>query len=243
VSRRQRLGTSYRIAVSVLRPMMRLLTRHEWSGEEHLPAEGGFVVCVNHISYSDPIAFAHFLYDNGHPPYFLAKEALFRIPVVGRVIRGAGQIPVFRGTTDAVKAFSAAVEAVNEGKCVAVYPEATITKDPQLWPMTGKTGAARIALATKCPVIPVAQWGPQELLPPSAKRPRVLPRKTMQVVAGPPVDLTDLQDQRIDAALLETATVRIMAAITDLLKPLRPGDTPPSVPYDGRQHRPKGGAA
>lgn len=243
MSRRRRLGTSYRIAVGVLRPMMQLLTRHRWSGAEHLPAEGGFVVCVNHISYADPIAFAHFLYDNGHPPYFLAKEALFRIPVVGRVIRGAGQIPVFRGTTDAVKAFSAAVEAVNEGKCVAVYPEATITKDPHLWPMTGKTGAARIALATACPVIPVAQWGPQDLLPPKAKRPRVLPRKTMQVVAGPPVDLNDLQGRPVDAALLETATVRIMAAITELLQPLRPDDTRPPEPYDGRQHRPKGGSA
>jgi 1-acyl-sn-glycerol-3-phosphate acyltransferase len=243
VSRRRRLGTSYRIAVTALRPTMRLLTSHRWSGAEHLPAEGGFVVCVNHISYTDPVAFAHFLYDNGHPPYFLAKEALFRIPVVGRVIRGAGQIPVFRGTTDAVKAFSAAVEAVNEGKCVAVYPEATITKDPQLWPMTGKTGAARIALATKCPVIPVAQWGPQELLPPKTKRPRIFPRKTMVVVAGPPVDLSDLQDRPVDAALLEEATERIMAAITALLVPLRPGESPPAVPYDGRKHRPQGGGA
>ncbi len=125
---RRRLGVSYRIAVGVLRPTMQLLHPARLAGAEHLPASGGFVVCSNHISYSDPIAFAHFLYDNGHPPYFLAKDALFRIPVVGRVIRGAGQIPVVRGTTDAAKAFAAAVEAVDEGKCVAVYPEGTITR-------------------------------------------------------------------------------------------------------------------
>jgi 1-acyl-sn-glycerol-3-phosphate acyltransferase len=240
---RRRLGVSYRIAVGVLRPAMQLLTRHVWSGAEHLPSSGGFVVCVNHISYSDPIAFAHFLYDNGHPPYFLAKDALFRIPVVGRVIRGAGQIPVVRGTTDAAKAFAAAVDAVNEGKCVAVYPEGTITKDPGLWPMTGKTGAARIALATTCPVIPVAQWGPQELLPPKSKRPKVWPRKTMQVVAGPPVDLDDLRGRPIDAELLQVATARIIAAVTALLTELRPGETPPATTYDGRKHRPTSGAA
>ena len=103
----RRLGTSYRIAVAVLRPTMLLLTRRQWSGAENLPESGGFVVCVNHISYADPIAFAHFLYDNGHPPYFLAKDSLFDIHVVGPVIRAAGQIPVVRGTPDAAKALGA----------------------------------------------------------------------------------------------------------------------------------------
>ena len=103
------------------------------------------MVCSNHISDSDPVALAHFLYDNGHPPYFLAKAALFKAPLVGRVIRGAGQIPVFRDGPEAVKAFAPAVEAVRQGKCVAIYPEATVSRDPDLWPMTGKTGAARVA--------------------------------------------------------------------------------------------------
>ena len=56
-----------------------------------------------------------------------------------------------------------------------IYPEGTLTRDPDLWPMTGKSGAARIALATGCPVIPVGQWGAQEILPPYAKKPRPLP--------------------------------------------------------------------
>jgi 1-acyl-sn-glycerol-3-phosphate acyltransferase len=226
---RRGLSASYRIAVGVLRPTIRLLTKHAWQGAEHLPAHGGFVVCVNHVSHADPVAFAHFLYDNGHPPYFLAKEGLFRAPVVGRIVAGAGQIPVYRDSADAVKAFSAAVDAVHEGKCVAVYPEGTITRDPGLWPMTGKTGAARISLATGCPVIPVAQWGPQQLLAPYAKRPKLWPRATMRVVAGPPVDLDDLRDRAVDAGVLHEATARIISRITELLAEIR-HEQPPQTP-------------
>ena len=231
---RRGLGTSYRIAAGVLRPSMRLFTRREWSGAQNLPESGGFVVCSNHISDSDPVALAHFLYDNGHPPYFLAKSALFTVPLVGRVIRGAGQIPVYRDGPQAVRAFAPAVEAVREGKCVAIYPEATVSRDPNLWPMTGKTGAARVALETGCPVIPVAQWGAHALLPYHSFLPRVFPRKTMRVVAGPPVDLEDLRGRSIDVAVLRQATARILADITRLLEPLRPGEAPPDTPFDRR---------
>jgi 1-acyl-sn-glycerol-3-phosphate acyltransferase len=233
VSRRG-LGTSYRIAAGVLRPSMRLFTRREWSGAQYLPESGGFVVCSNHISDSDPVALAHFLFDNGHPPYFLAKSALFTVPLVGRVIRGAGQIPVYRDGPQAVRAFAPAVAAVREGKCVAIYPEATVSRDPNLWPMTGKTGAARVALQTGCPVIPVAQWGAQALLPYHSFLPRVFPRKTMRIVAGPPVDLDDLRARPIDVAVLREATARILADITRLLEPLRPGEKPPGTPFDRR---------
>jgi 1-acyl-sn-glycerol-3-phosphate acyltransferase len=228
------LGRSYRIAVGALRPTMRLFTSHEWRGAENLPSTGGFVVCSNHISDSDPIALAHFLYDHGHPPYFLAKAALFTLPVVGRIVKGAGQIPVFRDGPDAMKAFGPAVQAVRDGKCVAIYPEATVSRDPALWPMTGKTGAARVALETGCPVIPVAQWGAQALLPYHAYVPRLLPRKRMQVLAGPPVDLADLAEQPLDVTVLREATARIIGAITGLLAQLRVGETPPATPYDRR---------
>lgn len=231
---RRGLGTSYRIAAGVLRPTIRLVTSHEWSGAEHLPDSGGFVVCSNHISDSDPIALAHFLFDNDHPPYFLAKSALFTVPVVGRVIRGAGQIPVYRDGPQAVQAFAPAVEAVRSGKCVAIYPEGTVSRDPKLWPMTGKTGAARVALETGCPVIPVAQWGAQALLPYHSFVPRLFPRKKMRVVAGPPVDLDDLRARELDGPVLREATARIMADITRLLVPLRPGEEPPESPYDRR---------
>ena len=214
---------------------MMLLTKREWRGAEHLPASGGFVVATNHISHIDPIAFAHYLYDNGRAPRFLAKSGLFTTPVVGWVVRNSGQIPVFRESRDAAEAFRGAVAAIEAGECVAVYPEGTITRDPAGWPMIGKTGAARIALSTGCPVVPVAQWGPEQLLPAyKGTRLRPFPRKTMQVTAGPPVDLDDLRTKSITPEVLRQATVRIMAAITALLAQIRQ-ETPPVIAFDMRE--------
>ena len=225
------LGRSYRFVVAVVRPLLVLLTRRRWCGAQHLPAQGGFVVCSNHLSHSDPLTLGHYLLDHGHPPYFLAKESLFAIPLIGRVIRGAGQIPVHRETSDAVTALTSAVAAVEAGKCIVLYPEGTLTRDPDLWPMVGKSGAARLALQTGCPLVPVAQWGPQVLMSPHSKRLRLLPRPLIQVVAGPRVDLDDLRGQPVDATLLAEATERIMTAVTDLLLPLREG-TPPQQRFD-----------
>ena len=234
-SGRHPLPFAYRLAVAIVRPLMLLLTKRDWRGWEHFPASGGFVVAPNHVSHVDPLSFAHYLYDSGHPPFFLGKEAVFRVPVVGAILRGAQQIPVYRNTGRAADDFRAAVGAVESGKCVGVYPEGTLTRDPGLWPMVGKTGAARIALTTRCPVIPVAQWGPQEILAPYSKRPHLFPRKTMHVLAGPPVDLSDLHDHPLDAAVLREATARIMAAITALLVELR-GEPAPAERFDSRKH-------
>jgi 1-acyl-sn-glycerol-3-phosphate acyltransferase len=215
------LPFAYRLAVWIVRPLLMLLTKRDWRGWEHFPRTGGFVVAPNHLSHLDPLTFAHFVFDSGHTPYFLGKEAVFRVPVVGAIVRGAQQIPVYRNSGHAAEAFRAAVAAVEAGKCVGVYPEGTLTRDPDLWPMVGKTGAARIALTTHCPVVPVAQWGPQEVLAPYSKRLRLFPRTTMHVLAGPPVALDDLYDRPLDAAVLREATERIMAAITGLLEELR----------------------
>jgi len=159
---------------------------------------------------------------------------VFRIPIVGRIIAACGQIPVYRESRDAARAFRDAVAAVRAGECVGIYPEGTITREPGLWPMAGKTGAARVALETGCAVIPVAQWGPQEILPPYSKRLRLLPRKTVHVLAGPPVDLEDLRGRPITSAVLRTATDRIVDAITAQLAELR-GELPPATRFDPDQ--------
>jgi len=239
----KKLGAWYLLAVVLLRPWLLLLTRRDWHGAAQLRAEvrddgtqEGVVVCPNHISWFDPLESAHFLYDNGRPPRYLGKEAVFRIPVIGRIIRGAGQIPVYRETVDAANAVRDAIAAVERGECVVVYPEGTITRDPDLWPMTGKTGAARIALTTGAPLIPLAQWGAQDVIGPYRKELRLLPRKTMRVRAGEPVDLSDLRGRPLDSATLHEATDRLMAAITALLEGIR-GQTAPVQRYDLKAHR------
>jgi 1-acyl-sn-glycerol-3-phosphate acyltransferase len=230
---RRHIGFWYRLAAILLRRPLLLLTRRDWSGTEHL-GQGGLVAVTNHVSHFDPLVFAHFLYDNGRLPRFLAKEALFRVFFIGSVLRGAKQIPVQRDSVDASSAYAAAVEAIGRGECVAIYPEATLTRDPDLWPMVGKTGAARVALVTGAPVIPIAQWGPQLVLAPYTKRLRLFPRRTMHVKAGPPVDLSEFAGRALDAALLHEVTEKIMAEITHLLEEIR-GAKAPAVRFDPRR--------
>jgi 1-acyl-sn-glycerol-3-phosphate acyltransferase len=226
---------TYRLAIAIVRPLLMLFTKREWSGAENLPAEGGYVVCPNHYSYLEPLVFGHFLVDHGHSPRYLGKVEVFRAPVVGAIVRGADQIPVYRESGRAHDAYRAAVEAVRAGKGVAIYPEGTLTRDPDLWPMRGKTGAARVALETQCPVVPVATWGAQEVLAPYSRWPRLLPRRTMRVRAGQPVPLDDLHGREITTEVLHEATARIMAAITAELEVLR-GEKAPVVRFDPRSH-------
>ena len=185
---------------------------------------GGAVVVVNHISHADPLVVAHYLYDLGRPARFLAKASLFETPVVGPVMQGAGQIRVYRETEGAADSLRAAVAAVRAGECVVIYPEGTLTRDPALWPMGGKTGAARIGFQTGCPVVPMGMWGAQDLLAPYSKRPRLWPRTTIKIAVGPPVPIADLRgdpEQPPSADALHAATERIMDAITDLVAGLR----------------------
>ena len=122
-------------------------------------------LCPNHISNADPLAVGQFLAFSGRWPRFLAKASVFRIPVIGRIIAACGQIPVERGSAQSKDALVAAAQALEQGRALVIYPEGTITYDPDLWPMRGKTGAARLALTTGCPVVPIGQWGAQELMP------------------------------------------------------------------------------
>lgn len=209
----------------VLRPVARLvitvvgwLTREDWQQTDKLPG-GPAIVVVNHISNVDPVLVGVFVARNGSWPRFLAKDSLFRIPVLGRILTATSQIPVHRGTAEAADALQHAVTALADGGCVVVYPEGTITSDPQLWPMAARTGAARLAIRTGAPVIPVGQWGAEQIL--YGKRlgfPAFLPRKKISMLVGDPIDLSGLS--------VDDATDRIMAVITGLVGQLR-GELPP----------------
>lgn len=230
---RQPKGWAFAFCVAVAEPLLLLLTKRRWKGGENIPEVGGCVLAVNHVSHLDPLTFAHFVYSWGRIVRYLAKAEMFEVPFVGRIVKGAKQIPVYRRTTDASLSFTAAVAAIEEGECVVVYPEGTITREPNLWPMTGRTGAARIALASGAPVIPVAQWGANDILAPYGRRPRLLPRKTVHVTAGRPVDLDDLRAGPVTPEVLHDATDRIMDDVTRLLEGIR-GEKAPAVRFDPR---------
>ena len=222
-----------------MRPILLAMMHRDWRGAEHLPASGGFIAAANHVTNLDPLTFAHYLYDHGFAPKILAKASLFTVPVLGAVLRATGQIPVFRNSSQAGQSLDDAVQALRDGECVTVFPEGTLTRDPDLWPMVGKTGVARLALLTRAPVIPVAQWGPQNILGRYSKVLKPFPRKKVSVVAGPPVMLDDLYDRPLDTATLREATERVMAAITVILEDLR-GEPAPEVRFDVRHPRAQG---
>lgn len=224
---RRRLGFWSRFAVCLVKPPLTVLTKRDWRGWEHIPAEGGVILAVNHVSHADPFTTAHYVYDSGRWPQFLGKESVFRIPLAGKILYWCRQIPVHRGTSDAVKALDAAVEAVRAGGAVVIYPEGTTTKEPDLWPMRGKTGVARLALATGAPVIPVATWGPEKIFDPRTKKVRLMPKIPVSLWAGPPVDLSKWAGAEPSAAVLNEMTDAVMIRLRDLLAEIRGGQAPP----------------
>ena len=226
-------GWAVTFAASIIKPTLLTATSRTWIDGDKIPATGGCIVAINHISHVDPLLSAHFVYDHGRIPRYLAKSGLFANRAVGGILTAAGQIPVERLSRNAVGAYDAAVAAIRAGECIVIYPEGTLTRDPGLWPMKGKTGAARIALATGCPVIPVGQWGAHEVLPPYTRTPHLVPRKNIVMRAGDPVPLDDLVAQPSGPEATAEATARIMSAITAIVADLR-GETAPTERYDPR---------
>jgi 1-acyl-sn-glycerol-3-phosphate acyltransferase len=236
-----RAGYSYsrawrRFTTIVLPGPIRLLMKRDWHGYENVPREGGVILAPNHMSYADWPAVALFSYEAGRYPVFLIKSPVFDVPVVGWLLRKFGQLPVYRGQTDAALVLKEAEVALKSGACVVFYAEGTATRDPDLWPMVARTGVARAALTTGAPVIPIAHWGAQHILPYGTKKLRLFPRTTVRLVAGPPVDLSEYQGKPLDSETLRAATAAVMRDVTNLLAGLR-GETPPDVPYDPRAAR------
>jgi 1-acyl-sn-glycerol-3-phosphate acyltransferase len=234
MGRQRTLGYSpaWRNGTKVVLPtLIRSLIKRDWRGQEHFPRQGGMVVAANHLSYADWPAMSIFVYEARRYPVFLIKASAFDVKVVGPFLRVLGQLPVRRGEADAALVLKQSERALAAGECVVIYPEGTATRDPAGWPMVARTGVARLALATGVPVIPVAQWGAQEVLPYGSTKPQLVPRKLVRMLAGPAVDLTAFEGKPLTRDVLRGATNAIMADITALLGELR-GEQPPAVPYD-----------
>jgi 1-acyl-sn-glycerol-3-phosphate acyltransferase len=216
-------------AQAAARALVAVLARLRVSGD--IPASlrrgrrviGPLILAANHISPFDPIAMTAACRVRRIAPRFLATGGLFQAPIVGPVMRHWGHIPVHRGSSSVTRALPDAVAALAACSVVLVYPEGGIGLDPGMWPERGKTGTARLALATGATVVPVAQWGAHEVVPYSAPHGllRALPhtlrrRPVIRVRFGDPVDLSDLTPRQAPLA-----TERIMDAITRTLATLR----------------------
>jgi 1-acyl-sn-glycerol-3-phosphate acyltransferase len=219
------------VAKIILRPGISMMMGLDFAGLNNIPAQGPVILAANHLSYMDIFAVARFADRAGRFPAFLAKSTLFQIPLLGRVLGWLGQLPVYRGQADAALVLKQAARLVAEtNSCVIFYPEGTATRDPELWPMVAKTGVARLALESGVPVVPIAHWGAQRILPYGKWVPKFLPRTTVRVVAGPPVDLSEFEGQPLTNQVLRAATDKIMNEIAGMLGGIR-GEQPPADFY------------
>jgi 1-acyl-sn-glycerol-3-phosphate acyltransferase len=198
-------------------PPLRFWFRLSHEHLDRLPSTGPAIIACNHISYLDPLTNGDALVRAGRRPRFLAKEDLFRIPVVGGALRGAGQIPVSRGTRDR-SSLDRAVAALGRGEVVVVYPEGTVTKREDGLPMEGKTGVIRLAVATGVPITPIASWGSQAVWQKSGKGSLKFGRPIWTTV-GEPIAFPITPDG--EQAALRERTRQVMDAITQLVIDLR----------------------
>ena len=200
-----------------------------------LPARGPFILSPNHYSEIDPIVMGVVVWKLRRTPRFLAKASLFKVPGLAWLLRFTGQIPVEREAGARLgEPLKAASLLAERGQGVIVYPEGTLTKDPDLWPMVGKSGAIRMALEQGLPLYPAAHWGTQNLMGRYAKKIRVFPRTTIDAVIGQPLDLSRFEGKPMTREILGEATEMLMAEITALVSQLR-GEKPPAKRFDPSQ--------
>ncbi|MDQ1564968.1 MAG: 1-acyl-sn-glycerol-3-phosphate acyltransferase [Actinomycetota bacterium] len=229
--RRSEKTPLFRFFAVLVLPFMGAISKISVAGVDKVPAVGPFVLAPNHYSEIDPLVIGIAMWKANRMPRYLAKASLFEVPVLGLLLRKSGQVPVQRaGVTRGADPLAAAEHITENGLAVIIYPEGTLTRDPDLWPMRGKFGAVRMALEAGVPIIPVAHWGTQNVLPRYGKL-SLFPRKKIDVLYGDPVDLTAFSGRPLNTATLAEATNLVMNDITALLERLR-GEKAPAERWD-----------
>jgi 1-acyl-sn-glycerol-3-phosphate acyltransferase len=219
------------LVAMVIAPILRLMFNIKTSGKENLP-QGGYILVGNHLSYLDPFSFAYSVYlQMKRVPHYLAKESIFRIPIIGKILPKVGQIPVYRGGKSNEEPLRAAKEFLKAGQVVVIFPEGTLTRDPDQWPMRGKAGAIRLAVELGLPIVPCGQWGVEKVLGNYSKKFRPNPFHVVRVKIGKPMFFRELEGKTPTAQELADATDKVMREISAIVGELR-GETPPAQLWD-----------
>lgn len=178
-----------RLAVLIIRPLFPLAVSLSIGGEEHMPAQGAVVLAANHLTNFDifPIQLAVL----PRPIYFMAKAELHANRWLDALLRQLGSFPVKRGARDEW-AMEHARKVLEKGQVLGIFPEGTRSRDHSL--RTAKTGAARLALAMGCPIVPLAVTGTPDIFRKGLKRARVevqLGQPIYPAAHDTPLGLTD----------------------------------------------------
>lgn len=236
---RRPISPAVAFIVVVIYPVTMLLFRMRYRHLERIPATGPVLLVANHVSILDPLACGRLVWDAGRFPHFLAKNSVFK-GFAGTILRSSGQIPVRRGTADARGSLAAAEADLAAGNLIVIYPEGSVTRDPDWWPMQSRTGVARLALTTDAVVVPVAQWGAQRLHDYHTRKLYLRLRTPAYYAVGEPVDLAGLRAEvragrPLTAELLHETTELIMSRVRAQLADVR-GEQPPQAfyPHPGR---------
>lgn len=237
--RTDRAEPGYLIAKSILLPWIQYGFSNHFEGTENIPSKGPAIVAVNHISVFDPLAVAYAIHKIGRRPRFLAKSSLFETPFVGWVLRTARQIRVDRGSAQATDSLKYAIQALDDGEVVVIFPEGTTTVAPDLEPLPPKTGVARLALASGLPVIPCATWGGQWVWGYHVGfRPGL--GKDVWVRFGKPLQLDEFRSRPETPELWDQISHSIMMEISVLLGGLKAAK--PWTPRPLKKHKARGQA-
>ncbi|RZU32769.1 lysophospholipid acyltransferase family protein [Blastococcus saxobsidens] len=239
---RGRIPFALWLCIVVVHPAASLLFRLRYRHAERIPTTGPVLLVANHVSVLDPLACARLVFDAGRIPHFLAKQSVFK-GLAGTILRAAGQIPVARYSTAARGALTAAEVDLRAGNLIVVYPEGSVTRDPDWWPMQARTGAAHLALTTDAVVVPVAQWGPQRVHDYHTRKLHLRLRTPADYLVGEPLDLSAVRAQvaagrPIDAELLRETTEHMMARVRNQLSELRGEPAPRAVHPAPRREQP-----
>ncbi len=226
MAKREKGGFWVGVAAAIVYPMSFVLGRHKILHGDRIPRQGSALLVMNHISHLDPCYDAKFVHQCYRVPHFLGKHSLWNVPIMGSILRGAKQIPVYRGTSDAQQSLRAAHEALETGQVVVIYPEGTITKDPDGWPANSRTGVARLALQHDGPVIPIARWGTLGIYDHYKKKFRPFPRKKVTHFVGEPIDLSEFKGREESIAVLREVTDLLMSRVKDHLAEVRQEQAP-----------------
>lgn len=225
-----------RTLAHILRPFVRLLYKVEVTGTENLPKSGGYVLAANHVTTLDALAVAYMMYFRLHrAPHFLAKEGLFRTPIVGPVLLACGQIPVFRSGRNNTDPMQSAYDVLNAGHTIGIFPEGTLTREPNQWPMRARTGAIRLSLETGVPIIPVGQWGTEAVMETYSSKIRPKPWHKVRIVIGKPISMDPYKDKKMSTEDLVELSDKVMVEITKIVEELR-GEKAPAKRFVPSEH-------
>ena len=205
-------------------------------GKEKLPKTGAYILVFNHVTHLDPLAVAYATFFGlKRGPHFLAKGNLFKIPVFGQILTAAGQVPVYRNGRRNTEPMEAAYRFLDAGHVITIFPEGTLTREPNGWPMRGKTGSVRMAIQAGVPIYAAGQWGSEVVLPTYTKRLRPKPWHKVRVLIGDQIDLSKFHGRQLTTEQLKDATRIVMTAITKQVEILRDGKAPKML-YDPADH-------